>query len=83
MIDNRVLVFPDKAAEFYDENGVLAIPDIAKEVPPQGTVVSVGSNVSVVKDGDKVLYTKSSGVRAEFNKTEYLILREHDIHCIL
>lgn len=83
MIDTRVLVLPEKAAEFYDENGILAVPDTAKESPPQGEVIAIGSKVEVVKVGDKVLYTRGSGTRAEFNKTEYLIMRELDIHCIL
>jgi co-chaperonin GroES (HSP10) len=83
MIDTRVLVLPDKAADFYDSNGTLIVPDFAKESPPQGEIVSCGSNCEVVKFGDKVLYTRGSGVRAEFNKVEYLILREHEIHCIL
>jgi co-chaperonin GroES (HSP10) len=83
MIDSRVLVLPDKAADFYDEKGTLVVPDIAKESPPQGDVVSIGDKVEVVKVGNKVLYTRGAGVKAEFNKTEYLILREHEIHCIL
>lgn len=83
MIDTRLLVLPDKAAEFYDEKGTLIVPDTAKESPPQGEVIAIGGKVEVVKQGDKVLYTKNVGIRAEFNKTEYLILREHDIHCIL
>jgi len=83
MIDTRVLVLPDKAADFYDDKGTLIIPDIAKESPPQGEVISTGNKVEVVKVGDKVLYTRGAGTRAEFNKTEYLIMREFDIHCIL
>lgn len=83
MIDTRVLVLPDKAADFYDEKGTVIIPDFAKESPPQGEIVSSGSNCEVVKVGDKVLYTRGAGVRAEFNKVEYLILREHEIHCIM
>lgn len=83
MIDTRVLVLPDKAADFFDEKGTLIIPDMAKESPPQGEVVSVGNKVEVVKTGDRVLYTRGSGVKTEFNRAEYLILREHDIHCIL
>lgn len=83
MIETRILVLPDKAAEFLDENGLIAIPDMAKESPPQGIVIAVGNKVEVVKKDDRVLYTKNVGIRAEFNKTEYLILREHDIHCIL
>lgn len=83
MIDTRVLVLPDKAADFYGDNEALIVPDSAKESPPQGEIVSCGSNCEVVKFGDRVLYTKGAGVRAEFNKVEYLILREHEIHCIL
>lgn len=83
MIENRVLVLADKAAEFLDENGLIAIPDTAKESPPQGLVIAIGNKVEVVKKDDRVLYTKNVGIRAEFNKVEYLILREHDIHCIL
>lgn len=83
MIDTRVLVLPDKASDFYDEKGTLIVPDIAKESPPQGDVISIGDKVEVVKVGNKVLYTRGAGVKAEFNKTEYIILREHEIHCIL
>jgi co-chaperonin GroES (HSP10) len=83
MIDTRVLVLPDKAADFYDDNGTLIIPDFVKESPPQGEIVSSGANCEVVKVGNRVLYTRGAGVRAEFNKVEYLILREHEIHCIL
>jgi chaperonin GroES len=83
MIETRVLVLPDKAADFYDEKGTLIIPDSAKESPPQGEVIAIGEKVEVVKVGDKVLYTKGAGTRAEFNKTEYLIMREYEIHCIL
>jgi len=83
MIESRVLVLPDKAADFYDEKGTIVVPDIAKESPPQGEVIAIGEKVEVVKVGDKVLYTKGAGTRAEFNKTEYLIMREYEIHCIL
>lgn len=83
MIESRVLVLPDKAADFYDEKGTLIVPDSAKESPPQGEVIAIGEKVEVVKVGDKVLYTKGAGARAEFNKTEYLIMREYEIHCIL
>jgi len=83
MIESRVLVLPDKAADFYDENGTIVIPDMAKESPPQGEVVAIGEKVEVVKVGDKVLYTKGAETRAEFSKTEYLIMKEYEIHCIL
>ena len=83
MIETRVLVLPEKAADFYDENNLLVIPDSAKESPPQGEVIAIGDKVEVVQKGNKVLYTKGAGIRAEFNRVEYLIMREHDIHCIL
>jgi len=83
MVDTRVLVLPDKAADFYDENGIIVVPDMAKESPPQGEVIAVGNKCEVVKVGQKVLYTRCCGTRSEFNRTEYLIMREHDIHCIL
>jgi chaperonin GroES len=83
MIESRVLILPDKPADFLDEKGLIVVPDTAKESPPQGEVISIGEKVEVVKVGDKVLYTKGAGTRAEFNKTEYLIMREYEIHCIL
>jgi chaperonin GroES len=83
MIESRVLILPDKAADFYDEKGTLIVPDSAKESPPQGEVIAIGDKVEVVKVGDKVLYTKGAGARAEFSKTEYLIMKEYEIHCIL
>jgi co-chaperonin GroES (HSP10) len=44
MIETRVLVLPDKAADFYDEKGTLIIPDSAKESPPQGEVIAIGGS---------------------------------------
>ncbi len=83
MVDTRVLVLPDKAADFYDDNGILVVPDTAKESPPQGEVICAGNNCEVIKAGQRVLYTRGAGTRTQFNKIEYLILRENDIHCIL
>jgi chaperonin GroES len=83
MIADRVLVFPDPAQEFFDSSGLLAVPDTAKEAPPRGTAICVGAGVEVVKKGDKILYSKHAGVRTEFDKTDYLILHERDIHCVL
>lgn len=68
--------------------GGIIIPDTAKEKPQQGKVVAVGKGrilekgevvPLVVKDGDRVLFSKYSGTEVKVDGEELLIMREDDI----
>jgi chaperonin GroES len=72
-------------------NGII-IPDSAQEKPQEGEVIAVGQGkrsedgtlVALdLKAGDRILFGKYSGSDTKLNGTEYLIMREDDVLCIL
>jgi chaperonin GroES len=72
-------------------NGII-IPDSAKEKPQEGQVLAVGHGKRLedgklvaldVKVGDRVLFGKYSGSDTKLEGTEYIIMREDDVLCIL
>ena len=84
-IADRVIIKPAPADE--KTKGGLIIPDTAKEKPQRGEVVAVGpgkdGNLMTVAVGDIVLYGKYSGQEISYEGTDYLIMREDDILCII
>ena len=72
--------------------GGLIIPDTAKEKPVQGIVVGVGEGKiddngqlvkPVVKEGDKVLFTKWSGTEVKIDGETLIVMKESDIIAII
>ncbi|MBN2434217.1 MAG: co-chaperone GroES [Spirochaetes bacterium] len=88
-LGDRVLI--EVVEEDVQKQGVLYIPDSAKEKPQQGKVVAVGNgkyeNGSLVqmevKEGDLVLYGKYAGTEIKQDGKEYLIVRESDILAVI
>jgi chaperonin GroES len=88
-LGDRVLI--EVMEEDFQKQGVLYIPDTAKEKPQQGKVVAVGKGSYEdgklvpleVKEGDIVLYGKYSGSEIKHNGKDYLIVRESDILAIV
>jgi chaperonin GroES len=82
---DRVLISPT-AAEEKTVGGII-IPDTAKEIPLEGTVVAVGEGKSdekmILKQGDKVLYGKYAGTELEYDGEKYLVMRQSDVVAIL
>jgi chaperonin GroES len=71
--------------------GGIIIPDTAKEKPQQGKVIAVGKGrimedgkviPLVVKEGDRVLFSKYAGTDIKIESEEHLIMREDDILAI-
>ena len=72
--------------------GGLIIPDTAKEKPVQGIIIGVGEGKidnngqlvkPVVKEGDKVLFTKWSGTEVKIDGETLIVMKESDIIAII
>ncbi len=70
----------------------LIIPDSAKEKPQEGEVIAVGRGKRLedgglspleVKVGDRIIFGKYSGNETKLDGTEYIIIREDDVLCVL
>lgn len=79
----QVLVKPDKEDRNMSESG-LSIPDeVEQEQKAFGIVVSVGSEIKDIKEGDHVIYGAFAGERIslkEDNKEiDYVLLFDEDV----
>lgn len=89
-LQDRILV--KRVAEEEKTKGGIIIPDTAKEKPGEGKVVSVGNGKMgddgkriplEIKKGDRILFGKYSGSDVKIEGTEYLIMREDDVLCVI
>ena len=71
--------------------GGIVIPDTAKEKPQSGVVMAIGKGKILengnriemtVKEGDRILFAKYSGIEIKLDGKEYLILREDEVLAI-
>jgi chaperonin GroES len=78
-------------AETVTKSG-LVIPDAAAEKPSQGEVLAAGGGrviedgtvvPMVIKEGDRVLFSKHAGQTVKIDGQEYHILREDDVMAIV
>ena len=77
-------------AEETTKSGII-IPGQAKEKPQQAEVIAVGPGgivdgkevTMLVKEGDKVIYSKYSGTEVELDGEEYLVVKQNDILAII
>ena len=85
-LHDRVIV--KRLEEEEKTAGGIIIPDTAKEKPQQGKVIAVGKGRTLdngevtplmVKEGDRVLFSKYSGTEVKVGGEELLIMREDDI----
>ena len=89
-LHDRILI---KRLEEEDKSqGVIIIPDTAKEKPIQGKVIAVGKGKIMkngdvippdVKKGDKVLFGKYAGTEVKIDGEEHLLMRENDILAVV
>jgi len=80
-LGNRVLV--KRVEEATTTSTGIIIPDNAKEKPSRGEVVAVSSEVSVLKNGNNVLFGKYTGNEVSFEGTKYIVLDVEDIFGII
>lgn len=87
---DKVIVKPiDSSEQLY---GSIVIPDLGKEKPEIGEVISVGPGrvtefgklvVPTVKEGDIVLVPKIGTLRVDFESEEYYILQDREILAVI
>lgn len=79
-----------KEKEETTKSGIV-LPESAKEKPQEAVVIAVGSGEVIdgkkvpldVKAGDRVIYSKYSGMEIKLDDEEYLIVKQNDILAII
>lgn len=84
MLNDRVLVqIPREEGERRSSGGILipATAQVAKRLA-WAEVVGTGANVRTIQVGDQVLFSPDDRYEVEVRGSDYLILRERDIHAV-
>lgn len=81
VLDNRVFVELKKAG-LETRNGLI-IPEKNNGILERGTVFKAGEKCTQVEEGDTVIIQYHAGRPYTHEGTEYIIIREHDIECVI
>lgn len=83
MLNDRIMVNLEVDGERKSTGGILipATAQMGKRLA-WGEVVAVGPNVRSMEPGDQVLFNPEDRYEVEVRGTDYLILRERDIHAV-
>ena len=84
MLNDRVLVqLPQAEGERRSRSGILipATAQVGKRLA-WAEVVGTGPHVRTIQPGDAVLFNPEDRYEVEVRGTDYLILRERDIHAV-
>ena len=84
MLNDRILVNIDIGEGERRTNGGILIPATAQvgKRLTWAAVIAVGPNVHSVEVGDQVLFNPNDRYEVEVGGTDYLILRQRDIHAV-
>lgn len=84
MLHDRLLVSVDSDNGERRSGGGIVIPATARmgKRLAWAAVVAVGNNVRTVEPGDRVLFDPEDRAEVELHGTEYILLRERDIHAV-
>ena len=84
MLNDRILVkLGDAEGERRSSGGILipATAQVGKRLT-WAEIVAVGPNVRTIESGDQVLFNPEDRYEVEVRGTDYIILRERDIHAV-
>ena len=84
MLHDRVLVSTDGEPGERRSSGGIVIPAtvaIGRRLA-WGRIVAVGQNVRTVELGDRVLFDPEDRAEVEVRGTDYVLLRERDLHAV-
>jgi chaperonin GroES len=84
MLHDRLLVSLDNESAERRSGGGIVIPATARmgKRLAWASVIAVGSNVRSVEIGDRVLFDPEERAEVELHGTEYILLRERDVHAV-
>ena len=84
MLNDRILVEIDRAEGERKSTGGILIPATAQmgKRLAWARVVATGDNVRNMENGDRVLFNPEDRYEVEVRGSDYIILRERDIHAV-
>lgn len=80
-VKDRIAVIADTQAD-KTKSG-LYIPEAYKDKSTSGLILEVGEDVSAVKKGQRILFSKHAGVEVEVDDMKVKIITDDDVYGVL
>ena len=83
-IGKYIVITPVKETEVKTKGGLLLTEDNREDVRyREGKVITIGTDVVGVKDGDQIYYDRHAGFGIELQKEQFKVIKEQDIVIVL
>lgn len=83
-IGKYIVIKPEKEINVTTKGGLILGEKQREDVRYRiAEVINPGSDVSVIKKGDKIYYDKAAGFNIEIKKEQYKVIKEYDVVIIL
>jgi len=83
-IGKYIIIEPIREIDSKTKGGLILADSQREDIRyRQAVVVRPGTDVNVIKKGDKIYYDKSAGFDIEIKKEKYKIIKEFDVVIIL
>ena len=83
-IGKYIVITPVKETEVKTKGGLLLTEDNREDVRyREGKVITIGTDVIGVKDGDQIYYDRHAGFGIELEKEQFKVIKEQDIVIVL
>ena len=83
-IGKHIVITPIKENDTQTSGGLLLTEANREDIRyRKGEVITIGTDVLGIKDGDEIYYDRHAGFGIELNKEEYKVIKEHDVVIVL
>ena len=84
VIGKYIVIEPIKEINNKTKGGLILAESHREDVRyRQAKIITVGSEVKVLKKGNEIYYDKASGFNIELNKDQYKVIKEQDVVIVL
>ena len=83
-IGKYIVIDPVKESQVKTKGGLLLTEDNREDVRyREGKVITIGTDVIGVKNGDQIYYDRHAGFGIELQKEQFKVIKEQDIVIVL
>ena len=83
-IGKYIVITPVKETEVKTKGGLLLTENNREDIRyREGRVITIGTDVVGVKDGDNIYYDRHAGFGIELDKEKFKVIKEQDIVIVL
>ena len=83
-IGKYIVIYPTKESDVKTKGGLLLTENNREDIRyREGKVITIGTDVIGVKDGDQIYYDRHAGFGIELEKEQFKVIKEQDVVIVL